>query len=205
METGCRQGELLRLQWRDVALARRELIIRAPNAKNRKHRHIPILSRLLAVLQMARHDPAGKEFGGDAFVFGNEVGGHVGSPKKAWETAVLKAHGYTRQWVKGSHNLMPKSQAAYQEIDLRFHDLRHEAGSRWLEAGMPLHHVKEFLGHANISTTDTYLNAGRVHLQESMARAELRKSGTNVAQTVARDAAQLAVKQAGQRVKPLLH
>ena len=52
-----------------------------------------------------------------------------------------------------------------------FHDLRHEAGSRWLEAGMPLHHVKELLGHANISTTDTYLNAGRVHLHESMPRA----------------------------------
>jgi site-specific recombinase XerD len=45
-------------------------------------------------------------------------------------------------------------------VDLHFHDLRHEAGSRFLGAGMPLHHVKEMLGHANISQTDTYLNAG---------------------------------------------
>ena len=30
--------------------------------------------------------------------------------------------------------------------------------------------MKELLGHANISTTDTYLNAGRVHLHESMLR-----------------------------------
>ena len=111
----------------------------------------------------------------------------VSSPKKAWETAVLKAHGHTPRWTKRSNCLAPESQAAYAKIDLRFHDLRHEAGSRWLEAGMPLHHVKELLGHANIATTDTYLNAGRVHLRESMERAELRKSGAKVVQTVARD------------------
>jgi hypothetical protein len=35
---------------------------------------------------------------------------------------------------------------------------------------MPLHHIKELLGHANISQTDTYLNAGRLALQESMQR-----------------------------------
>jgi hypothetical protein len=32
------------------------------------------------------------------------------------------------------------------------------------------HHVKEMLGHANISQTDTYLNAGRFALHESMQR-----------------------------------
>ena len=42
---------------------------------------------------------------------------------------------------------------------------------------MPLHHVKELIGHANIATNDTYLNAGRVHLRESMERVEQRKSG----------------------------
>ena len=46
----------------------------------------------------------------------------------------------------------------------------HEAGSRWLEAGMPLHHIKEILGHANISQTDTHLNAGRLALHDSMKR-----------------------------------
>ena len=42
----------------------------------------------------------------------------------------------------------------------------------WLEAGIPLHHVKELLGHASISTTDTYLNAGRIHLHESMRKVD---------------------------------
>ena len=65
---------------------------------------------------------------------------------------------------------MAESRAALDRIDLHFHDLRHEAGSRLLEAGWPLHHVQEMLGHANVSQTSTYLNATRVGLQESMRR-----------------------------------
>lgn len=48
--------------------------------------------------------------------------------------------------------------------------VRHEAGSRLLEAGWPLHNVAHMLGHANISQTSTYLNATKVGLQESMRR-----------------------------------
>ena len=118
-------------------------------------------------------------------------------------TAVLKAHGHTPHWVKSA--LTPESRAAYAAIDLTFHDLRHEAGSRWLEARMPLHHVKELLGHASIATTDTYLNAGRIHLRESMERVEQRRSGKKVARTVARPTASVARKQAGQKGKALLH
>ncbi len=94
--------------------------------------------------------------------------------------AVLKAHGHSPSWVR--HGLTPESREAYRTIDLQFRDLRHEAGSRWLEQGLPLHHVKELLGHASISTTDTYLNASRIHRRESMLEMEQRgNSGTNVA------------------------
>jgi integrase len=54
--------------------------------------------------------------------------------------------------------------------DLHFHDLRHEAGCRWLEAGIPIHHVQEMLGHANISQTSTYLHATETGLAESMRK-----------------------------------
>ena len=40
-----------------------------------------------------------------------------------------------------------------------FHDLRHEAGSRKIEAGWPLHAVSVWLGHTNLVTTARYLNA----------------------------------------------
>ena len=55
-------------------------------------------------------------------------------------------------------------------VDLHFHDLRHEAGSRLLEAGIPLHHVQAILGHENLSQTSTYLNATRIGLQDSIRR-----------------------------------
>jgi pimeloyl-ACP methyl ester carboxylesterase len=45
---------------------------------------------------------------------------------------------------------------------LDFHDLRHEAGSRMLESGWPLHHVQRMLDHADVKQTATYLNAERV-------------------------------------------
>ena len=186
LETGCRLGELLSLRWEDVDLTRGALRIRAHNAKQRKLRHIPIVARLRAVLELARYDPAGEPFGPRAYVFGDAVGRRMKSQRKAWESAVLKAHGHTPERVKTS--LSPASREAYAAIGLRFHDLRHEAGSRWLEAGVPLHHVKELLGHASISTTDTYLNASRLHLRESMARMDLaRKIAAKMPQTTGTD------------------
>jgi Phage integrase family len=69
--------------------------------------------------------------------------------------------------------------------NLHFHDLRHEAGSRLLEAGWPLHHVQEMLGHADLKQTSTYLNVTRVGLQDSM-----RRFGTAPLYSVARAADQ---------------
>ena len=62
------------------------------------------------------------------------------------------------------------SRQALRAIDLHFHDLRHEAGCRWLEQGWPIHHVQEMLGHANLLQTSTYLHASEMGLQESMQR-----------------------------------
>lgn len=57
------------------------------------------------------------------YVFGDEAGQQVGNVKRAWETAVLKAHGHTPEWTAGNA-LAPMSRAALDVIDLHFHDLR---------------------------------------------------------------------------------
>jgi integrase len=108
-------------------------------------------------------------------VFGDETDKQVRSVKRAWQTAVLKAHGHTLTWTwkkgktkKGSGSLSPESRAAYQAIDIHLHDLRHEGGSRLLEAGWPLHEVQQMLGHANIEQTSTYLYATLRGLHRSM-------------------------------------
>lgn len=53
LETTCRPGEILSLQWADVNLLQREITIRAGKAKTRRDRLMPISQRLLAVLECA--------------------------------------------------------------------------------------------------------------------------------------------------------
>jgi len=100
---------------------------------------------------------------------------------RAWQTTVLRATGHKPVWIwrrkglpneKGTTKLSPKSQAAYRAVNLHFHDLRHEAGSRLLEAGWPVHHVQYMLGHASLQQTSTYLNLTTQGLHESMRRLE---------------------------------
>jgi integrase len=184
LETGCRLGELLKLTWGDVDLERRQVTIRGEHAKDGETRTLPLSSRLRAVVEMTRFDPAGEKLPPTAAVFGDELGGRVTCIKKAWETCVLKAHGESVAFVPKTHRLTAECRAALKRINLHFHDLRHEAGSKFLEAGWPLHHVKEMLGHADVKTTDTYLNPTLIGLQESMRKLEeARESCTRVAQT----------------------
>jgi integrase len=169
LETGCRRGELLALTWRDVNLERRELTVRSETSKTRTGRVLPISARLAGILELAKTDPTGKTFGPEKFVFGDAVGQQVGDIKRAWETCVLKAHGHKATYTK-TNALAEASRQALEASDLTFHDLRHEAGSRLLEAGWPLHNVSHMLGHANIAQTSTYLNATKVGLQDAMRR-----------------------------------
>jgi len=181
LETCCRLGELLSLQWRDVSLERGEIVLRAEKTKDREDRIIPVSGRLRAVLEMVRLDPAGRPFPPTAHPFGDEIGQRVGNIKHAWQSTVLRANGHKPAWQwrkkggpadKGSTKLSPASQQAYRAVDLHFHDLRHEAGSRLLEAGWPVHHVQHMLGHASLQQTSTYLNLTAQGLHESMRRLE---------------------------------
>jgi hypothetical protein len=55
---------------------------------------------------------------------------------------------------------------------LHVHDLRREFACRLLESSADLHDVKDFLGHANITTTSTYLKSTPVRLASALARME---------------------------------
>jgi hypothetical protein len=54
--------------------------------------------------------------------------------------------------------------------DLHFHDLRREFACRLLESNADLHDVRDFLGHANITTTSTYLRSTPVRLARALDR-----------------------------------
>src|SRR5688572_11192036 len=90
IETGCRRGELLKLQWRHVDLSRGRINLPADLKKREEGRTVIISARLRPVLEMVRTSPlTGKDHEPTAFVFGNAAGRAIASPKKAW-ALVLK-------------------------------------------------------------------------------------------------------------------
>jgi integrase len=170
LETGCRVGELLALQWSDVRLDLNEIHLPAIKTKALRRREIPISQRLRALLEMRRTDPAGENYPATAYVFG-VAGARVKSVKTAWENAVLKAHGITVE-RESTGRLTAPCRGAFSRIDLNFHDLRREAGSRFLESGMEPHYVQAFLDHANLSTTSRYLNVTSQGMHAALKRVQ---------------------------------
>jgi len=64
---------------------------------------------------------------------------------------------------------------ALRKINLHWHDLRHEALSRLADEGVPVHELQMLAGHANITTTQRYMNARANSLAESMRQARQRR------------------------------
>ncbi len=179
IETGMRRGEILGLRWRDVQP--REIRLRAAQTKTRTGRTIPISTRLAAILALRRDDPNGDRLPPEAFVFGTAIGTRIADVGRAWETAVLKAHGHTPTYT-ATANLTADSRGALDAIDLHFHDLRREAGSRWLEGGVPLHIIRDWLGHTSIAQTSVYLAGSMTTQHDAMAKfdaARLQKLAKN--------------------------
>jgi integrase len=146
LETGCRRGEPLGLRWRDVKATAGVLLLPGAITKTGAPRDVPMTQRLRAVLELRKHAPDGQELGPAAFVFGNEVGEAVADIREPWEAACAAA-GIT---------------------DLHFHDLRREFASRLRETpGVSDHHVRDWLGHAEMATTSRYLATTRVGLQHA--------------------------------------
>jgi integrase len=102
--------------------------------------------RLKAVLELLKHAPDRSEHGPGGFVFGNEVGEQIADIRNAWLETCTSA-GIT---------------------SLHFHDLRREFASRLRETpGISDHHVRDWLGHADMATTGRYPATTRVGLQHA--------------------------------------
>lgn len=190
------EGELLSLQWWQVrSEPKAELFLPAVKTKTKTDRTVPVSTRLKVLLEMRRdeaivdmrkNDEDAKELPSDWYVFGNELGEQTKSFKRAWQRAVLVAHGHKPEYRKAPRGkagkLIPTGTltsgclATLQTIGLHFHDLRREAGSRWLDNAVPLHRIQKWLGHANISQTSTYLMADSHDDDDAMKRFEERQA-----------------------------
>lgn len=154
--TGLRRGELVTLRWRDVRWSERVLVVeRALSAdvegttKARRVRYVPLGDQALGALdRLSRRPNFTSE---DDYVFAGITGDR------------LDPSAIRRRYVaaRDAAGLPP----------LRFHDLRHTAGTLLTRVLDPVT-VRDVLGHADLKTTERYLHAVRAsRLSEAATRA----------------------------------
>lgn len=127
-----RKNEILTLKWSNVDLDNNIITLEHTNTKNKKTRRIPINSVLRKLLVEQK-----LKSGGNQFVFLSQEG----KPYKRHDS------------LKGAFERLCKKAGI---SGLRFHDLRHTAATRMIEAGASIVSVSKILGHADLKTTMRY-------------------------------------------------
>ena len=152
--TGMRQGELLRLRWRDVDWTAGKVRIRrnfvrgefgTPKSK-RSSRAVPLATRVAGELDRLFQDSATQ--GDDDLVF---------------------AHPATGKPIDRSR-LLKRFKAALRRAEIRevrFHDLRHTFGTRMAAQGGPMRTLQEWMGHRDFATTLIYADFAPNATQEA--------------------------------------
>ena len=171
LDTSCRRGEMMKIQNKHIDWQHRWIRILKEHSKAEVARVIPFEadSRLEKVLRRRAF------LGPDAFVFGEaSTGASVKGFRSAWETLLLLSNGIEPE--RRARGQRPSNRAALAKSDLHWHDLRHEALSRLADDGVPVHELQMLAGHANITTTQRYMNARASSLAESMRHARERRA-----------------------------
>ena len=161
LETCSRQGEMLRIQNRHVDWEKHQIAIPGKHAKDRENRRIPFdpEGRLAPILKRR------KSLGPSAFVFGSPAGEYAESFKTAWESLLLVANGHDTKRAKHGARV---DREKLRQIDLHWHDLRHEGACRLLSDGVDIRTIQLMLGHADIKQTQRYLNITDEELRKAM-------------------------------------
>lgn len=134
LETGMRSGEITGLRLAQVDVERR--IVRLADTKNDSARTVPLTKRAVLAFGAALGNPV-RPRGCDLVFFGEP--GREG---------LRMPYVFTKSWneIKISQGLE----------DLRFHDLRHEAVSRLVEAGFSDQEVSAISGHKSMQMLKRY-------------------------------------------------
>ena len=156
IESGARYGVIRTLQWGSVDFENRCLKWGKDKTASGTGRIVPLSQRAVAALSFwATHFPERKPehyvfpserygAGGDEFspkAYHVDPSKPIGSIKEAWEAARVRA----ARILKGeTEEAQPKEEIA--PLACRFHDLRHTAVSRMLNAGTPIAKVAKIVG-----------------------------------------------------------
>jgi integrase len=163
LELCCRRGEMLLIQNKRINWDTCQIGIPGATAKDKENRRIPFNpnGRLAAILERRA------VLGPNAYVFGSIQGEYQPTIQTAWETLKLLANGITPKLGKGKEDAAWNAEQV-REIDLRWHDLRHEGACRLLSDGVDIRIIQLMLGHASIQQTQRYLNVTDEELRKGL-------------------------------------
>lgn len=155
LETGMRSSEITTLRKVQVDLDRR--IVRLIETKNTQPRTVPLTLSATEVFHKAMANPT-RPVETDLIFFG-EPGkdGH------------RRAYNFNKTWIKIKAEIGLK--------DLRFHDLRHEAVSRFVEAGLSDQKVAAISGHKSMQMLQRYTYLRAEDLVDELDIISARKKG----------------------------
>ena len=145
VETAMRRSEIISLRWEHIDLKRR--VAHLPATKNGSARDVPLSSRAVAVLQELKDATNQRK---PAYQTSDIVSANLervfpirmDAITRAFERAVKRARTTYLAEAKNT-GFAPDNRFL---VDLRFHDLRHEATSR-LASIFPMHELAKITGH----------------------------------------------------------
>lgn len=144
VETAMRRGEIISLCWENVDLKRR--VAHLPATKNGAARDVPLSTRAVEVLQTlkdAREHAEEDEKQPSSQVSDSRV---FAMRTDAVTRAFVRAVSRARMRYVSECKAVKKQPDEKLLVNLRFHDLRHEATSRLAEI-FPLHELTKITGH----------------------------------------------------------
>lgn len=139
VETAMRRSELVGLRWENVDLKRR--VAHLPTTKNGTSRDVPLSPAAVAELTALRPKPANGETNAPT-LRGRVFAIREDAVTRAFERAVARA----RETYEADCQGTGREPLSGFLVDLRFHDLRHEAASRMAEV-YQLHELAKVTGH----------------------------------------------------------
>ena len=145
--TGMRHGEISNLTRQDINLEKRTLLL--SDTKNNESRTVPLTNKALVVIKEVLNHPI-RPVDITLLFYGEPGRDKKRKPytiNKLWNQALKRA-----------------------EIqDLRFHDLRHEATSRFVEAGLSDQEVASITGHKSMQMLKRYTHLKTENLTDKIA------------------------------------
>ena len=155
LTSGGREGEVARLQWRDIdmRMKKAEFMSReGASTKNRKSRSVPLPDSMIAVLKDHQ-----KAYGDCLYVFPNQSGGMEGHWLRRLQNLALRAKlncGRCKDVGEGGE-MNCKNDAVCQEWGL--HRFRKTFATNHLHNGANIRQIQKWLGHHSLDVTINYL------------------------------------------------